>query len=300
MTCKTYPLNSLKTYKYVVVLSEYNGKMLLSRHRMRNTWETQGGHIEAGETPMEAARRELFEESGASKFEITPLCDYWAGIEGTDDWANGMVFRAVIHELGDMPQSEMAEVRCFDRLPDNLTYPAITPVLFGYSPVVTIRRVRPGDEDALAYIQTTSWKSAFRHIVKPELLEEVTQMERAKQMYRSLIEAQKGNGYILELNGIPHCIAYWDHSRTEEMNGAAELICIHSLPDNWHKGYGSLMMNRILSDIRAAGFRTVFLWVFKENKNAICFYRKHGFHANGKSQTAFGAMEVMYERRIDR
>lgn len=132
MTCKTYPLNSLKQYKYVVVLSEYQGKILLSRHRKRTTWETQGGHIEPGESPMDAAKRELYEESGAVDYSITPLCDYWAGVEGTDDWANGMVFRAVIKELGYIPESEMEEVKTFDALPASLTYPAITPVLFDY------------------------------------------------------------------------------------------------------------------------------------------------------------------------
>ena len=130
MTCKTYEAGSLKEYKYVVILSEYQGKILLSQHKSRNTWETQGGHIEPGETPMEAARRELFEESGAVEFEIEPLCDYWAGTP--EDWANGMVFRAVISKLGPLPQSEMARVRTFDRLPANVTYPVITPVLFAY------------------------------------------------------------------------------------------------------------------------------------------------------------------------
>ena len=133
MTCRTYETGSLKTYKYVVILSEYRGKMLLSRHKKRTTWETQGGHIEPGETPMEAAKRELFEESGALEFELEPLCDYWAGEEGTDDWANGMVFRAVIRSLGPIPDSEMARVESFDVLPGNLTYPAITPVLFAYA-----------------------------------------------------------------------------------------------------------------------------------------------------------------------
>ena len=130
MTCKIYPTGSLKSYKYVVVLSEYQGKILHSRHQCRKTWETQGGHIEAGEQPLDAAKRELFEESGAVGFDIQPLCDYWAGEEGTDDWANGMVFRAVIHRLGPLPESEMAEVRQFDALPAALTYPQITPVLF--------------------------------------------------------------------------------------------------------------------------------------------------------------------------
>ena len=64
---------------------------------------------------------------------MVPLCDYWAGEEDGSDGAAGMVFRAVIRRLGPMPESEMAEVQGFDSLPDSLTYPAITPVLFEYS-----------------------------------------------------------------------------------------------------------------------------------------------------------------------
>ena len=130
MICKLYELNKLKTYKYIVVLSEYNGKILLSRHRNRITWETQKGHIEQGESPLEAARRELYEESGATEYEINPLCDYWAGNPVTKDGANGMVFTAKITKLSPIPESEMAEVRSFDYLPQNLTYPEITPILF--------------------------------------------------------------------------------------------------------------------------------------------------------------------------
>lgn len=132
MLCKTYDLNSLKEYKYVVILSEYNGKIVLSRHKQRTTWETQGGHIEQGETPLDAAKRELYEESGAVDFEIEPLCDYRAWNEKTGHGANGVVFHAVIGRFGDIPESEMAEIKEFATLPENLTYPAITPVVFEY------------------------------------------------------------------------------------------------------------------------------------------------------------------------
>ena len=74
MITKTYPVGTLRAHKYVVVLSEYQGKILLSRHKKRTTWETQGGKIEPGETPLMAAKRELYEESGAVDFEIEPLC----------------------------------------------------------------------------------------------------------------------------------------------------------------------------------------------------------------------------------
>lgn len=130
MRCQVYELNYLKDNKYVVVLSEHDGKIVLSRHKNRTTWETQGGHIEANETPLDAAKRELFEESGAIEYDIKPLCDYRAWNEETGHGANGVVFHAVIHEFGAMPESEMAEIREFTVLPEKLTYPAITPVLF--------------------------------------------------------------------------------------------------------------------------------------------------------------------------
>ncbi len=129
MNCYIYPPKSLKKYKYAVILSFYQGKLLLSRHKQRTTWETQGGHIEPGETPEEAAARELSEESGAVLFTLQPICDYAAG-EG--ELLGGMVFAAVIEELGPMPESEMAEVCLFDTLPDHLTYPGITPILYNY------------------------------------------------------------------------------------------------------------------------------------------------------------------------
>lgn len=128
MKCGTCTLGSLKTYRYAVILSEYRGRILLSRHRARTTWETQGGHIEVGETPLEAARRELYEESGAARFSLTPAFDYWADDGATH--ANGMVFTAEIETLAPLPESEMAEVALFERLPDALTYPEITRELF--------------------------------------------------------------------------------------------------------------------------------------------------------------------------
>lgn len=132
MLCKVYGLDYLGDYKYVVVLSEHTGKIVLSRHKERDTWETQGGHIEQGETPLEAAKRELYEESGALEYDIRPLCDYRAWNEETGRVANGVVFHAVIHKFGDIPDSEMAEIHEFAELPNNLTYPAITPMLFAH------------------------------------------------------------------------------------------------------------------------------------------------------------------------
>lgn len=128
LQCRLYPLGYLERYKYTVVCTSYQGKWILSRHKKRDTWETQGGHIEPGETPLACAKRELFEESGIRDAEIYPVCDYWGfNAQGS---SNGMVFLAVVHALGELPESEMQEIHLFDELPDELTYPNTSPRLY--------------------------------------------------------------------------------------------------------------------------------------------------------------------------
>lgn len=126
MLCKIFEMGETEDYKYVVTFSRYQGRLLLSRHRDRDTWENQGGHVEPGEAVEQAARRELWEESGAVEFSMAPVCGYWAADDEQDPGANGAVFLADIKKLGPMPSSEMAEVRAFDGLPGNVTYPWIT------------------------------------------------------------------------------------------------------------------------------------------------------------------------------
>lgn len=126
--CRTFDMEERKTYQYVVIFSKFQGKLMLSRHKSRDTWETQGGHIEPGETPEQAARRELWEESGAEEFTLTPVCGYLAADESSE--AAGAVFFAEISKMGNLPESEMAETRLFPTLPENVTYPGITPLLF--------------------------------------------------------------------------------------------------------------------------------------------------------------------------
>lgn len=128
LQCILYPLNYLKSYKYVVVCSYYQGRWVLSKHKQRDTWETQGGHIEQNETPLDCAKRELYEESGIKDADLYPVCDYYGYRSNSS--SNGVVFLAVVHAFHTMPQSEMKEIRLFETIPSQLTYPKASPKFY--------------------------------------------------------------------------------------------------------------------------------------------------------------------------
>jgi len=128
--CKVYTvgLGMLKAYRYTVIFARHNEKWLYCRAKERDTFETAGGHIEPGETPLDGAKRELYEETGAISFDITPLFDY--SVHYPSVYSNGQVFYARIDQLGDLPDYEMAEVKLYDEIPDKMRFPEILPVLF--------------------------------------------------------------------------------------------------------------------------------------------------------------------------
>lgn len=115
--------------KYAVIAARTGGKWLLCRHRERETWELPGGRREAGEDIYAAARRELWEETGAADFQLEPVAAYGVFEEGEEP-SFGALFFADVRELGTRPpESEIGENRLMERLPEAATYPDIQPAL---------------------------------------------------------------------------------------------------------------------------------------------------------------------------
>jgi 8-oxo-dGTP diphosphatase len=97
-----------------------NGKLLMGKRRDNGKWNAPGGHVEKGESPLEAAHRELHEETG---LKVGPGA---MRFHGTTKVKDGKVhvhaFRAFVggdepHAKND-PDKEMSEYRWVD--PKNL------------------------------------------------------------------------------------------------------------------------------------------------------------------------------------
>lgn len=117
--------------RFVVAAVRYQEKWVFSRHKARSTWDMPGGRREAGETVSEAMRRELWEETGATKADVCPAFAYSVTREGATTY--GMVFYVQVQKLGPLPSAyEMTEICIADRMPEKLTWPEIQPALFSW------------------------------------------------------------------------------------------------------------------------------------------------------------------------
>lgn len=164
--------------------------------------------------------------------------------------------------------------------------------------IVALKKAAPEDARTLAYIQCESWKSAFRGILSDEDLTRRTDVQKTEAMYERVLSDPAMHLTIETVDEKPHCIAVWSRSRADLGKAAAELICIHSLPDKWRRGYGSKMMEHVLAEIKEAGYTEVILWVFEQNTRARGFYEKHGFTLGTETRNNFGAAEMMYFKKL--
>lgn len=118
-----YAVNTLNNIGFVCIEAKYKGKWVLCFHKRRNSWECSGGHVEEGEKPLDAAKRELFEETGAVDFDILPVWDYSVFKEEGVLHNNGRVYFAEIRSFDNLPiNSEMKKIDFFSELPETLTY----------------------------------------------------------------------------------------------------------------------------------------------------------------------------------
>ena len=123
-----------KLLTFAVIIAKTDGRWVFCKHKERDTYEVPGGRREPGETILETAKRELWEETGAIDFTIEPVCVY--SVKGKtrinktdDDISYGMLYVADIFSFEKELHSEIEKIIITDELVTNWTYPLIQPKL---------------------------------------------------------------------------------------------------------------------------------------------------------------------------
>lgn len=128
---KFYETIDDKLLKFAVIIAKHDGKWVFCKHKERDTYEIPGGHREIGEQITETAKRELYEETGALDFDITPICVYSVTAPDNFDGAEtfGMLYYANIRTFEKELHSEIEKTIFTEKLVENWTYPLIQPKL---------------------------------------------------------------------------------------------------------------------------------------------------------------------------
>jgi len=136
-TMRKYIGHERLLYVGASVIIHKDGKLLLQQRKDNGCWSDHGGGMEIGETTEEAAKRELFEETGLVANALQ-LIDVFSGKELFYTYPNGdMVANVCVAYLcedfaGEMlPQTdETVTLQWFDinDLPQNIS-PPVVPVL---------------------------------------------------------------------------------------------------------------------------------------------------------------------------
>lgn len=302
--------------RFAVIIARSGDKWVFCKHRERNTYEVPGGHREPGENIDDTARRELYEETGALRYTLQPICVYSVtapdNFDGQESF--GMLYYAQIEEFEPELHSEIEKIILTAELPECWTYPEIQPKLLAE---LERRRILNNIRfEKLTPLMADDFLHYFENEAFPEndsrsccfCLEshlpnesEYTAIEDRREKARELILKGIMTGYLIYDNN--HVIGWCntgdktdylpiyenDEFRTDDERGKVKVLyCIDIAPNYQGKGIANIIMEKVLSDAKEEGYSYVegypfvdtdFVWQYH---GPVRLYEKYGFEMYGK------------------
>jgi GNAT superfamily N-acetyltransferase len=194
--------------------------------------------------------------------------------------------------------------------------------------VVVIRAGSAADAAQIAAVQREGWFAAYEGIIPAEIIDRVTSPDggaRVRQSFRTrpwqrmlvAVGAEREHPGTAGVAAGPGVVGYasfgpetdvlsapWPHplSTDGEDGRVAELYALYVRPAWWSTGTGRALMDRVLARTSGAGYRSISLWVLRDNQRARRFYKRAGFTPDGAANvlSSLGnVIEVRYRRTLD-
>lgn len=141
---------------------------------------------------------------------------------------------------------------------------------------VHIREATSKDAAQISSIHQRSWKSAYLGIVPDAYLDELRETFWEDAFSNWLRDGFLRVFLAVEDNEAVGCISF-GQSMQDERPHMGEIVSFYMLPQKTGKGYGKMLLERALHELRNSGFSHCFLLVLEENDAARAFYESQGF-----------------------
>ena len=138
---------------------------------------------------------------------------------------------------------------------------------------MNIRYIMDSDDRMdISHIYEGSWKFAYKGIVPDEYLDAIE-----KGRWCGHFKDPNRLTLLVEEDGKLIGTSSFSKSRYDKWPEAGEIISIYMLPEHMKKGYGKLLMDAVIAELKGLGYKEIFLWALEENERARRFYEKYGF-----------------------
>jgi ribosomal protein S18 acetylase RimI-like enzyme len=171
-------------------------------------------------------------------------------------------------------------------------------------PEVSVRPAARGDEDALALVHVRAWQTTYRGILPAEFLDALNVTARVDRWHERIESPGEGEfSFVAEAIG--------DEGRREivgfssggpEREGfasadgvryAGEVYAIYLLAGWQRQGAGRQLMASSAQALIDRGFRSVVIWVLKDNAPARGFYEALGGVLVGEKPITIGQTDLL-------
>lgn len=143
-----------------------------------------------------------------------------------------------------------------------------------------IRKANQTDSrEKISTIYEQSWKYAYKGIIPQEYLDNIP----SGQWCGVIDNPDRHTLIMLEEDKIIGTSGY-GQSRFADYKDWGEIFSLYLLPEYMGKGYGKSLLEKAVEELKAMGFKTIFLWVLEENHRARHFYETCGFNYSGNAK----------------
>ena len=170
---------------------------------------------------------------------------------------------------------------------------------------ITIRLATYADAADMANIHARSWEVAYRDIVPEEYIK--AKSPTRESLWKRILSVENDKHFIILNSDIAVgmvTVGTPQQDNIQIKNDAGiddsfwEVHGIYLHPDYYRLGIGTMAIDFAMNKARAAGKTNILLWVFEENQNAIRFYNKCGFWADGASKIYYCGKDMKCIRMV--
>ena len=151
---------------------------------------------------------------------------------------------------------------------------------------MNFRRAQANDAPKLAQVHVDSWQAAYRGLIPDSFRQGFTYQKR-ESSFRQALSANLEETYLVEDNDRAVAILTIGASRDADLDNihTGEIWGIYIVPDYWHRGIGTRLVQEAERMLLSRGYRDIVLWVFEGNTDARRFYEAMGFCVDGAFKT---------------